>query len=182
MGKIRFFFAASLDGYIADPEGGVEFLDAVEDSDDDAPEGDDDGYETFFSDIGTLVMGRGTYKFLEDNETWPYPKMRTIVLTRRAIERPLCDLETRVVDDFVSFARKLRALNDGDAWILGGGNVMGEFLSVGEVDTINMSIVPVAIGRGIPMYSGSQTIAQAFSLTNLARSASGVVRLTYERR
>ena len=61
MGKIRFFFAASLDGYIADPEGGVEFLDAIEDNEDDASEGDDDGYETFFSDIGTLVMGRGTY-------------------------------------------------------------------------------------------------------------------------
>jgi len=182
VGKIRFFFAASLDGYIADPEGGVEFLDAVEDNEDDAPEGDDDGYETFFSDIGTLVMGRGTYKFLEDNETWPYPKMRTIVLTHRAIERPLCDLETRVVDDFASFARELRTLADGDAWIVGGGNVMGEFLSVGEVDRIQMSIVPFAIGRGIPMYSGSQTIAQAFSLAKLTRSASGVVRLTYERR
>ena len=182
MGKIRFFFAASLDGYIADPEGGVEFLDAVEDSEDDAPEGDDDGYETFFSDIGTLVMGRGTYKFLEDNETWPYPKMRTIVLTHRTIEHPLCDLEVRVVDDFGSFARELRTLTDGDAWIVGGGKVMGEFLSVGEVDRIHMSIVPLAIGRGIPMYSGSQTISRAFSLTKLARSASGVVRLTYERR
>ncbi|HZV77942.1 MAG TPA: hypothetical protein VFF63_09320, partial [Candidatus Babeliales bacterium] len=123
MGKIRLYFAASLDGYIADPEGGVGFLEAFQD--------EDSGYDAFFSDIGTLVMGRGTYKFVEDYGSWPYRQMRTIVLTHRAIVHRLCELQTRAVDDFASFARELREFSDGDAWIVGGGKVMGAFLAAG---------------------------------------------------
>lgn len=174
MGKIRFFFAASLDGYIADPDGGVDYLDAFG--------GEDRGYNQFFSEIGTLVMGRGTYKFVEDFGTWPYDdQYRTIVLTHRLIPQPLCELETREVDDFVAFARELRAFSDGDAWIVGGGKVMGAFLAAGEVDTIEMSIVPIAIGTGIPMYTSKETIVERFSLRNVQQFPSGIVRLTYER-
>ena len=175
MGKIRFYFAASLDGFIADPDGGVGFLDVVEDEDGHG------GYDAFFSQIGTLVMGRGTYTFVEDYGSWPYRQMRTIVLTHRPIELPLCTLETRVVDDIASFASELRAFSDGDTWIVGGGKVMGAFLGAGEVDSIAMSIVPVAIGNGIPMYVGHHTISQRFALTQLTQSPGGVARFEYER-
>jgi dihydrofolate reductase len=174
MGKIRFFFAASLDGYIADPEGGVGFLDAFHD--------EDRGYENFFSQIGTLVMGRGTYKFVEDYGSWPYgDQYRTIVLTHRPIPAPLCTLEARAVDDFSAFARELRAFPGGDTWIVGGGKVMGAFLVAGEVDAIEMSIVPIAIGTGIPMYSGTKTISERLDLRRVEQFPSGIVRLTYER-
>jgi dihydrofolate reductase len=174
MGKIRFFFAASVDGYIADPEGGVGFLDAFG--------GEDRGYDEFFSEIGTLVMGRGTYKFVEDYGSWPYgDQYRTIVLTHRPIPNALCKLETRAVDDFSAFAHELRTLPDGDSWIVGGGRVMGAFLAAGEVDKIEMSIVPVAIGAGIPMYAGAKTIAERFMLDQVQQFPSGIVRLTYTR-
>jgi dihydrofolate reductase len=174
MGKIRFFFAASLDGYIADPEGGVDYLDAFRD--------EDRCYADFFNEIGTLVMGRGTYKFVEDYGSWPYgDQYRTIVLTHRPIPQPLCELQARAVDDFAAFARELRAFSDGDTWIVGGGKVMGAFLAAGEVDGIEMSIVPVAIGAGIPMYAGTKTISECFSLQRIQHFPSGVVRLTYER-
>jgi dihydrofolate reductase len=174
MGKIRFFFAASLDGYIADPQGGVGYLDAFH--------GENRGYDEFFSEIGTLVMGRATYKFVEDYGSWPYgDQYRTIVLTHRPIPKPLCELEERDVDDFAEFARELRELSDGDTWIVGGGKVMGAFLGAGEVDTIEMSIVPVAIGMGIPMYTGAKTIAERFNLQRVEQFPSGIVRLTYER-
>jgi len=173
MGKIRFYFAASLDGYIADPNGGVGFLDEFHD--------EERGLDRFFSTITTLVMGRGTYKFVEDYGSWPYGSdYRTIVLTHRPIERPLCDLETRIVEDISAFANELRALS-GDTWILGGGKVMGAFLAAGEVDSIEMSLVPVAIGAGIPMYAGSTTISQHFDLRNVVQRPSGAVQLTYER-
>jgi dihydrofolate reductase len=175
MGEIRFFFAASLDGYIADPEGGVGFLEAFHD--------EDRGYGDFFEKIGTLVMGRGTYKFVEDYGSWPYgERYRTIVVTHRPISHPLCDLQTRAVDDFAAFARELRAFSDGDTWIVGGGKVMGAFLAVGEVDSIEMSIIPVAIGTGIPMYAGVKTISERFGLVSVEQFSSGVVRLIYERR
>jgi dihydrofolate reductase len=174
MGKIRFFFAASLDGFIADPQGGVGYLDAFHD--------EDRGYGDFFEEIGTLVMGRGTYKFVEDYGSWPYGgQYRTIVLTHHPIPRPLCDLQVRAVDDVAAFARELRAFSDGDTWIVGGGKVMGAFLAAGEVDRIEMSIVPVAIGTGIPMYAGAKTIAERFSLRNVEQFPSGVVRLAYDR-
>lgn len=173
MGKIRFYFAASLDGYIADPHGGVGFLDPFH--------GEDHGYESFFSAIGTLVMGRDTYKFVEDYGSWPYRKTRTIVLTHRAIEHPVCELEARSVDDIASFSQELQAFADGDTWILGGGKVMGAFLAAGEVDSIEMTIVPVAIGSGIPMYAGNATIARRFTLVQVRQYPSGAVRIVYER-
>jgi dihydrofolate reductase len=174
MGKIRFFFAASLDGFIADPQGGVDFLDAFDD--------EDRGYDAFFNEVGTLVMGRGTYKFVEDYGSWPYgDRYRTIVLTHRPIPEPLCELEARAIDDFSAFARELRALPNGDTWIVGGGKVMSEFLAAGEVDTIEMSIVPAAIGVGVPMYAGSQVISRHFDVQNVEQFPSGIVRITYAR-
>jgi dihydrofolate reductase len=179
MGRIRFYFAASLDGYIADPNGGVDYLEALPDSGD-----DDEGesYDAFIATIGTLVMGRATYQFVEENGSWPYDDdKRTIVLTHRPIEHPLCDLQTRVVEDFSTFARELRALPGGDAWIVGGGKVMGAFLAAGEADVIEMSIIPVAIGNGIPMFAASRTVLQLYELVKLSRTPSGIVRLVYER-
>jgi dihydrofolate reductase len=174
VGKIRFYFAASLDGYIADLHGGVGFLDAFHDEETD--------YDRFIANIRTLVMGRDTYAFVEDYGSWPYgDTFRTIVLTHRPIEHPLCNLETRVVEDYSAFARELRALPDGDTWILGGGKVMGAFLAAGEADVIQMSVVPVAIGCGIPMYAGSENISRRFDLTDLTRRPSGAVQLTYTR-
>ena len=172
MGRIRLFFAATLDGYIADPSGDVDFLDAFD---------EDHGYDAFIADIGTLVMGRDTYDFVECGGSWPYGEMPTIVLTHRAIERPLGKLEIRAVDDISAFARELRALPGGDVWIAGGGKVMGSFLAAGEVDTIQVTIVPLAIGSGIPMYAGSVTSNHRYNLSELMRHPSGSVRLIYDR-
>jgi dihydrofolate reductase len=174
VGRIRFYFAASLDGYIADANGGVGFLDAFQDQ--------DHGYDAFISGIGAFVMGRETYNFVENYGSWPYRDTRSIiVLTHRPIEHPLCDLKTRVVDDFSAFARELRAFSERDAWILGGGKVMGAFLAAGEVDVIEMSIVPVAIGRGVPMFASCGTTSQRFDLSELTRHPSGKARLVYTR-
>jgi dihydrofolate reductase len=174
MGRIRFFFAASLDGFIADPDGGVGFLEPFH--------GEDHGIEEFLASIGILVIGRRTYKFVEDYGSWPHgEEMRTIIVTHRPIEKPLTKLETRAVDDFAAFARELRSSSDADTWILGGGEIMGAFLAVGEVDTIEASVVPVAIGTGIPMYKGQRSIMERFRLVEHSRYPSGIVRLVYER-
>lgn len=173
MPKIRFYFAASLDGFIADPNGGVGFLDAFHD--------EDHGFDDFMSSIDILVMGRETYKFVEDYGSWPYGKMRTIVLTHKAIENPLAELETRVVHDTTLFARELRSTAKGDIWIVGGGEVMGAFLGDGEVDQIEMSVIPVAIGVGIPMYKGIKSISERFRLVKHTRYPSGIAQMAYER-
>jgi dihydrofolate reductase len=173
MGKIRFFFAATLDGFIADLNGGVSFLDPFH--------GEDHGFENFMSTISIRVMGRGTYKFVEDYGSLPNPQIRTIVLTHRPIEKPVGEIETRVVHDFSAFAKELRGASEGDTWILGGGDVMGAFLDAGEVDVIEMSVVPVAIGNGIPMYKGKRSISEPFRLVEHSRYPSGIVKLVYER-
>lgn len=174
MQKIRLFFAASLDGFIADPHGGVAFLDPFND--------DPSYYEKLMSSVDTLVMGRGTYTFVETYGEWPYGAIRTIVLTHRPIENPLIpDMQTRAIEDFGAFAAELRRGAKGDVWIVGGGQIMAEFLAAGEVDSIEMSIVPVAIGAGIPMYAGRQATLQPFELRDCSRSPDGMVHLVYER-
>jgi dihydrofolate reductase len=174
--KIRLFFAASLDGFIADPDGGVAFLDTVEEDEDSG------NYENFMSTVKTLVMGRGTYKFLEDCGEWPYGNLRTIVVTHRPLTSDLIpQLETRAVEDFSAFAAELRRTSEGDVWVVGGGQIMAQFLSVGEVDSIEMSIVPVAVGAGIPMYASRQSMQRSYTLFDCSSTQGGVARLRYER-
>jgi len=61
------------------------------------------------------------------------------------------------------FANELRSLPGGDVWIVGDGRVMGTFLNAGEVNAIEMSVVPVAISRGIRMYIGSEAALHRFT-------------------
>ncbi|MDB5587860.1 MAG: dihydrofolate reductase [Devosia sp.] len=146
MARILGYIAASLDGFIATPDENLDWL--MQQPDLDLGEHD---YRHFIKTIRTVVMGRATYDWIERFPgPWDYADQRVIVVTSRPIENPKGPLETR--SDLSALIDELRALDDGDVWMLGGGKLQMEFMARGALDEIEIYVISEIIGGGIPLF------------------------------
>lgn len=172
MARILGYIAASLDGMIVSGDGSLDWLFKYDDMD--AGEHD---YRLFLQRIRTVVMGRGTYDFIaNENSPWAYGDQRVIVVTSRPIDNPKGPLETRGnVDGLIT---ELRALDDGDVWMLGGGQLQMAFMERGALDEIEIYIIPEIIGSGLPLFplTGFKSSPTLISATAIDK---GCVRLHY---
>lgn len=172
MAKIVGYIAASLDGLIVDENDDLGWLYKYDDMD----LGEHD-YRTFIKGIRTVVMGRGTYDFIErESSPWAYGEQRAIVVTSRPIENPKGPLEIR--SDIDLLIAELRALDDGDVWMLGGGELQMAFLERGALDEIEIYVIPEMLGGGRPLFPltgfrASPTLISAQAIDK------GCVRLHY---
>ncbi|WP_136645279.1 dihydrofolate reductase family protein [Tabrizicola sp. YIM 78059] len=172
MARILGYIAASLDGFVAAADDSLDWLFAYNDMD-----LGEHGYDRFLKRIRTVVMGRATYDFLERTRApWPYAAQRAFVVTSRPIPAPLGSLETR--SDVDALIAELRALDDGDVWMVGGGQLQMAFLERGAVDEIEIYVIPELIGGGPPLFppTGLRASPQLISAKALDR---GCVRLHY---
>lgn len=147
MGITSYYTAVSLDGFIADEEHSLAWL-LRQDVDDAGPL----NYDEFAARVGAVVMGSTTYEWIlrhEDGQ-WPY-QVPAWVLTGR---------ELTAVDGDVTFAHgdvgsvhgaARAAAGDADVWIVGGGDVAGQFADAGLLDEVIVYIAPVTLGRGAPL-------------------------------
>ena len=146
MARIRGYIAASLDGFIADRDNRLDWLFAYDDMD----LGEHD-YRVFARTIRTVVMGRATYDFIAArDEPWAYEGKRVFVVTSRPLPSPCGALETR--SDVDALIDELRALDDGDVWMLGGGRLQSAFLARGALDDIEIYVIPEVLGGGTPLF------------------------------
>lgn len=172
MARILGYIATSLDGYIAAPGDNLDWLFRY-----DGMELGEHDYSVFLERIGTVIMGRGTYDFLaKQPEPWAYEKQRAIVVTSQPIVDPKGKLEIR--HDIDALIRELRSLDDGDVWILGGGQLQMAFIENGALDEIEIYIMPEMLGGGSPLFpaTGFQASPKLLSAKALDR---GCVRLHY---
>lgn len=172
MAKILGYIATSLDGFIATSEDSLDWLFAYDGLD----LGEHD-YRRFIKRIRTVVMGRGTYDFLvEDGSPWAYDEQRLLVVTSKPIPNPKGRLETR--SDVDALIRELRSLSDGDVWVLGGGQLQMAFIERGELDEIEIYVMPELIGGGRPLFppAGVHTRLRLLETNALDQ---GCVRLHY---
>lgn len=172
MAKILGYISTSLDGFIAGPGDSLDWLFRYGGMD----LGEHD-YSHFLKRIRTVVMGRGTYDFLaNDPSPWAYEAQRVIVVTSRPITDPKGRVEAR--SDIDALIAELRDLEDGDVWMLGGGQLQMAFMERGALDEIEVYVMPELIGGGRPLFpsNGFET-----SLTLLGAQAldQGCVRLHY---
>jgi dihydrofolate reductase len=169
MPKVRFFCAVSMDGFLAAADGSVAFLDAFE---------GDYGYNDFIGAVGAVVMGRKTYEVTRANGQWPYAGKRAYVLSRSRLNTEYG--HAMLVPDGQTLLTRLELLDeaDGDVWVVGGGEVHSLFLDAGAVDQIDLFVMPVALGDGIPLFAGGATHIKLQLMDNEVY-ADGVVRLTY---
>lgn len=154
MGKIIFDTATSLNGYIADEHNSLEWLFAVE-----GGEHPDEGH--FPTDTTVTVEGSTTYEWLlAENDVLAHPEKwqefhggkPTFLFTTRDL--PIPDgADVRIVagpvTDHIDAIRA--AAGDGDIWVVGGGDLAGQFLDAGLLDEIAISVAPVALTGGAPL-------------------------------
>ncbi|WP_027327743.1 dihydrofolate reductase family protein [Helicobacter pametensis] len=145
---IILYIAMSLDGYIADLDGGVAWING------DGSENDAIGsYERFIQEIDVIIMGRKTYDQITQElspHSWPYPNQHTYIFTRH----PTPSLPNlSFTQDFHTL---LPNLKDKKVWLCGGANLVHQFLELGYVDELHISIIPMLLGNGISLFPQSQ--------------------------
>ena len=171
MALIRGYVAASLDGFVADAAGGVDWL---------APYAAvDGGYREFLDEVGTVVMGRRTHDQLPSlGAGWPYPDKRGLVVTAG---------RGASVHQGVRFWREglpalvahLRALDDGDVWIMGGAMLLAAMIEVGALDRLELLVAPLLLGEGLRLFPSTVRGLKGMTLNRVEALERGMVRLDY---
>jgi dihydrofolate reductase len=172
--RLRLYAAVSLDMYLADAAGGVGWL---------APfESEDYGTADFLAEIGAVLAGRATYDQARGFGDWPYAGKRVVVLTGRPLDAdPPAGVEAAAGDLALLVARLRRETARGDIWLLGGAAVAQACLALGVVDSIELFLMPVTLGAGLPLFAQGGMPA-AWRLDDTRRWPNGVLGVTYTRR
>lgn len=165
--KFRLYVAASVDGFIATPDGSVSWLDRFK---------GDYGLDAFMAGISTVVLGRNAYDQFKTIGQWPYKDKRAYVLTSNQISTS--HGQAKRVDSAAKLIPRLCMLEDGDVWVIGGGITQRAFLDAGAVDQFGLFVMPIVLGDGVRLFPGQAT-GVGFTLTDTHTFADGVVRLTY---
>lgn len=173
MARIVGYIAASLDGFIADKDEGLAWL--MERKDVELGQFD---YNLFIKRIRTVVMGRTTYEWLARQEMdWPYRDQRTIVVTSRDIDTRYGNVELR--SDIDALVAELRALDDGDVWMLGGGKLQMAFIERGALDELEVYVMSTLLGGGHPLFPPTGFFKDKIELIEVNHLGAGCARLFY---
>ena len=155
MSLTQYYTAATLDGFIADPENSLDWL-FTREREDNGPF----DYDRFIGDVGALAMGSTTYEWILDHEfkdkeraewQWPYD-IPCWVFTHRSLPVvPNARIEFTSAEVSAVHEEMMRAAGDRNVWIVGGGDLAGQFADVGLLDEVIVTIAPVTLGAGAPL-------------------------------
>lgn len=144
--KTQYYTACSLDGFIATEEHSLEWL-FRQDIDEDGPM----SYSGFGPAKGALAMGRTTYEWiLEHEESWEFTSP-VWVFTHRTLEVPEGRRVTAATDVREAHAQMVDAAAGKNVWVVGGGDLVGQFADEGLLDEVWVQYAPVTLGSGAPL-------------------------------
>lgn len=174
------FIATSLDGFIARPDGGLDWL---EDANANGQQGEEDfGYAAFMATVDGLVMGRHSFDKVLSFGAWPYGRLPVYVLSRSPLPLP-----PGLPDSIMALGSQLADPVELMAWLgqrghrrlyIDGGDTIRRFLAAGCIETLTLTRIPLLLGQGIPLFGPTP---QDIPLTHQeTRSyANGFVQSTY---
>lgn len=168
--KVVLYIAMSLDGYIARPDGSVDWLNGVE------GDGKDNGYGAFYEQVGTVVMGRLTYDVvLTLADEFPYTDKPCYVLSRtKQTSAPHVVYTSENIHTLIT---TLKRTSEGYIWLVGGGQLVASFLEAQLLDELHISIIPKILGEGIPLFPKGSPPTN-FQLTSM-KQLGQIVSLRY---
>lgn len=175
MRKIVLYIAVSLDGYIADSNGNVEWL--IGDGSDPENMG---SYDDFIQTIDTILIGHTTYQQIVtvlSPDVWVYEGQTTYVLTHRNLEDS--EKVKFTAESIDSLVNRLRNQEGKDIWICGGANLIEQVIDLDLVDEICISIIPTILGDGIRLF-GQHKEEKKLKLIS-TKTYNGIVDLVYSR-
>lgn len=147
---VSIFVAASLDGFIARPDGSIDWLDAANAA---LPPGEDCGYDAFMADIDVVVMGRATFEQALTFDTWPHDGKRVIALSRRTLKIPPLPAPGAAHSREAPHELVARLAAEGARHVqIDGAITIRRFLSAGLIDRMTITTVPILLGAGKPLF------------------------------
>lgn len=142
--KLIVYIATCADGYIARPDGSVDWLNRP------MPK-DGYGMTAFARSIDTILWGRKTYDFAAKmGGVSGYRKVKHYAFSRQPPSDPLPGVEF-VSESIPDFVGKLRAVRGKNIWMMGGAGIIASFLDEGLIDEFSIHVIPVLIGEGVPL-------------------------------
>lgn len=174
--RTQYYTAATLDGFIADEHHSLEWLFQV-------PEPGNADYPEFISQVGALAMGASTYEWVlahlaQTGEAWPYEQPSWIFSHHPHAAVPGADIRF-VQGDVATVHRDMLAAAAGrNIWVVGGGDLVGQFFDAGLLDEIIVTIASVTLGAGKPLLP-RRISSTSLSLTSAERINSGFAQLRY---
>jgi dihydrofolate reductase len=169
--KTSTFVGVSLDGFLARSDGSMDWLKPFE--------GEEHGYLEFIESVDALVIGRRTYEFvlemLASGMPWPYGQRRCVVMTHRPMEsrhgeRAFCGTPGALLQELEADAVQHVYVD--------GGEVIRSFLRARLLDRLTVSVVPVLLGAGFPLFGGV-TMESGLTFENATTFKNGIVQLRY---
>lgn len=176
MRQLNLYIAASVDGYIAQPNDDLSFLKLIE------KEGEDYGYQKFVDTIDTIIIGRKTYDWVVRNvgpQHYDNGERDVYVLTRTP--RPSTEKVKFYSGDLVALVRELKTQNGKHIYCDGGAEVITELLQHDLIDEMTISIVPILLGDGVRLFKDGRP-EQRLELVSAKSYDTGLVQLHYKRK
>jgi dihydrofolate reductase len=167
MRRVRYQVATSADGCIAGPSGEADWI--IMD-----PEID---FRELFDQFDTLLMGRHTFETVARMGGGLWSGMKIVVFSKTLTARDHPGV-TIVADRMEETVAALRALPGKDIWLFGGGQLFRAMAEAGLVDTVELAVIPVLLGGGIPFYPAPASLKK-LTLTSHKVYSTGIVMLQY---
>ena len=169
MRRVRYSVAMSLDGYIAGPKGEFDWI----------PMDPDIDFAAMFKDFDAVLMGRKSWEAARQQGGYGMPGLKAYVFSRTLRQADCPD--ALVSDDPTATVAKLKEQPGKNLWLFGGGELFRSFLDLGLVDDLEIAIVPVLLGGGLPMLPGAEQLAKLRLTSHRVYDKTGTVLLHYER-
>ena len=170
MRLVRYNVAASLDGYIADAQGGFDWI----------PNDSTVDFAGLFANVDTILLGRRTYEVVQGQQGPPWKSgMRVYVFSRTLQSREHPGV-TLVSDAAVATVEALRhESGSGEIWLFGGGSLFATLLAGRQVDHVEVTVVPILLGGGTPLLAAGSGVAN-LRLIHTHTYPSGMISLKYD--
>lgn len=164
MRKVILYISVSIDGYIADSRGKVDWIDSCA-----IPEEVAGSYDRFIAGVDSVVMGWTTYNQIVTElspDNWVYGGLQSYVVTHRQHE----DTEDVHFTDEkpADLIRRLKAQEGKDIWLCGGAMVANQIMAEGLVDVLHLTVLPVTLGNGVRLFNDGLP-RSIYSLTKLGQ-------------
>ena len=170
MRPVRYNVAASVDGYIAGPQGEFDWI----------PMDTTVDFAALFAKVDTVLLGRRSYEVVLQGGDAPWPPSARVYVFSRSMRAEDHPDVTIVGGDAGSVVASLRAEEgDGEIWLFGGGELFRTLLAEGQVDRVEVTVVPILLGAGVPLVQPGAP-RTPLVLAGTRTYPSGMVTLNYE--